>query len=290
MTERAPGAPVANGRSEAVLAVLRGASVAQVAESLGVGQHELLQWVELFCQGGEERLAEGQPLEPAGRDRFLTLIAHEFRTPLSIIAGWVDLLSAQPTATEAGGLLQEALPPVRRQVAHLERVARDALDAGAAARGQLRLLVGPLKLRSLVEGVLMSMHDTHLVLLPGPEVEVVGDASRLEQVVGGLLEHARRLADDGEVVIELAETGNAHATMRASVEGRELSISDAAALLEPYARADTSFGTGLGLYLCRALLVAHGGEIGLRAESRTTVFWFSLPKAGPDASRLVQRG
>ena len=77
--------------------------------------------------------------------------------------------------------------------------------------------------------------------------------------------------------------------MRALVEGRELDIADAAALLEPYARADTSFGTGLGLYLCRALLVAHGGEIGLGAESGTSVFWFSVPRAGPQLSRLVQR-
>jgi signal transduction histidine kinase len=77
--------------------------------------------------------------------------------------------------------------------------------------------------------------------------------------------------------------------VRALVEGHELDIGEAAALLEPYARADTSFGTGLGLYLCRALLVAHGGEIGLRAEGGTSVFWFRVPRSGPQMSRLVQR-
>ena len=77
--------------------------------------------------------------------------------------------------------------------------------------------------------------------------------------------------------------------MPASVRGRELDIGEAADLLEPYARADTSFGTGLGLHLCRALLVAHGGETGLRGEAGTTVFWFSLPLSGPEVGRLVQR-
>lgn len=277
----------ADGRVEAALSVLRGASVAQVASDVGVSPEVVLKWVDLFCDGGEARLAQGAPLEPVSRDRFLTLIAHEFRTPLSIIAGWVDLMfAAEPLTSE---VMDEALPSIRRQVAHLERVARDALDAGAVARGQLRLMVAPVKLRDLIEGVLASMRDGHLVLVPGDEVEVVADGSRLEQVVGGVLEHARRLADDGTVAIEVDSSQDDHVTVRAAVEGRELDIGEAAALLEPYARADTSFGTGLGLYLCRALLVAHGGEIGLRAESGTSVFWFSLPRSGPPVNRLVQR-
>jgi hypothetical protein len=41
--------------------------------------------------------------------------------------------------------------------------------------------------------------------------------------------------------------------------------------------------------LCRVLLVAHGGEIGLRTERGCTLFWFSVPRQGPDVSRLVQR-
>lgn len=289
MVDKGPRRPAGDGRTEAVLAVLRGESVTEVAARWGATTEDLLGWVDTFCEAGEARLSEGPVLEPTGRDRFLTLIAHEFRTPLSIIAGWADLLSAQLDSQQVTELLSEALPPVRRQVSHLERVARDALDAGAAARGQLRLIVAPLKLRHLVESVLSSMRDPHLVLLPGPEVEVVGDASRLEQVVGGLLEHARRLADEGDVVIELEAGEDEEVTVRAGVEGKELAIGDAAALLEPYARADTSFGTGLGLYLCRALLVAHGGEIGLRAEGHKTVFWFSIPRSGPEPSRLVQR-
>ena len=73
-------------------------------------------------------------------------------------------------------------------MSHLERVARDALDAGAVARGQLRLIVAPVKLRDLVEGVLSSMRDSRLSLVPGEDVVVVADGSRLEQVVGGVLE------------------------------------------------------------------------------------------------------
>ena len=275
-----------HGRAEAALSVLRGVSVAQVAEERGVDAEVVLQWVDLFCEGGEARLSERAPLGPVERDRFLTLVAHEFRTPLAIISGWLDTMLASGPQPE---IREEALASIRRQVSHLERVARDALDAGAVARGQLRLIVAPVKLRDLVEGVLSSMRDSRLSLVPGEEVEVVSDGSRLEQVVGGVLEHARRLAEDGHVSIEIGTQDGDWALMTASVDGSELDIGDAAALLEPYARSDTSFGTGLGLYLCRALLVAHGGEIGLRAEGKNTMFWFRLPKSGPELNRLVQR-
>jgi signal transduction histidine kinase len=275
-----------DGRAEAALSVLRGVSVAQVSEERGVAPEVVLQWVDLFCEGGEARLSERAPVDPVARDRFLTLVAHEFRTPLAIISGWLDTMLASGPVPE---ITDEALASIRRQVSHLERVARDALDAGAVARGQLRLIVSPVKLRDLVEGVLSSMRDSRLLLVPGEEVVVVADGSRLEQVVGGVLEHARRLAEDGQVSIELGTQDGNWALMTASVDGSELDIADAAALLEPYARSDTSFGTGLGLYLCRALLVAHGGEIGLRAEGKNTLFWFRLPKSGPELSRLVQR-
>jgi signal transduction histidine kinase len=275
-----------DGRAEAALSVLRGISVAQVADQRGVEPEVVLQWVDLFCEGGEARLSERAPLGPVERDRFLTLVAHEFRTPLAIISGWLDTMLASGPQPE---IREEALASIRRQVSHLERVARDALDAGAVARGQLRLIVAPVKLRDLVEGVLSSMRDSRLSLVPGEEVELVADGSRLEQVVGGVLEHARRLAEDGHVSLEIGTQEGDWALMTASVDGSELDIGDAAALLEPYARSDTSFGTGLGLYLCRALLVAHGGEIGLRAEGKNTMFWFRLPRSGPELNRLVQR-
>ncbi|HET9060380.1 MAG TPA: histidine kinase dimerization/phospho-acceptor domain-containing protein, partial [Acidimicrobiales bacterium] len=188
--------PETDRRAEAVLGVLRGESVAQTAEDLGVSTETLLNWVELFCEGGEARLREGAPLEPVNRDRFLTLIAHEFRTPLAIIGGWADVLASDDADA---GVRHEALASIRRQVAHLARVARDALDAGAVARGQLRLIVAPVELRQLVQSVIASIRDEGVELVAGPEVEVVADGARLEQVVGGVLEHARRLAGDAPV-------------------------------------------------------------------------------------------
>ena len=276
-----------DGRVVAAISVLRGASVTTVAQERGVSPELVLEWVDLFCEGGEALLGEGIHDEAPKGDRFLTLIAHQFRTPLAIIAGWVDMMTVAGPLSE--GVHAEALASIRRQVAHLERVARDALDAGAVTRGQLRLIVAPVKLRDLIAGVLSAIHDPLVSLEPGEEVEIRADGSRLEQVVGSVLEHARRLADGVPVTVGIDASQADQVTVRTWVNGRELAIGEAAMLLEPYAITDTSFGTGLGLYLSRVLLVAHGGEIGLRTERGCTLFWFGVPRQGPDVSRLVQR-
>ena len=66
----------------------------------GCGEAEVFRKARILLEdGGEARLAEGAPLEPVSRDRFLTLIAHEFRTPLSIIGGWVDMMTVRPSAS-----------------------------------------------------------------------------------------------------------------------------------------------------------------------------------------------
>lgn len=271
-------------RVDAALAVLRGSATDGVAAEFGVEPELVEHWVRLFVEGGKLRLdGRMDPSSFDARDRFLTLIAHEFRTPLTIIAGWVETLRSgelPPPATKT------ALSAIARQVAYLERIARDALDAGAVARGQLRLVVGALDLRALLMDVLDSMQEP-AVLAGGRPVPIVGDATRLAQVAGEVVAHARRLAGEGPVHVEVG----ADATM-ATVEvgtGSRLSFADAALLFEPFEREDTSIGTGLGLFLCRALLSAHGGEIGVRSDDTSSVFWFRVPVAGPGDGPLVER-
>lgn len=272
-------------RVEAALEVLRGSPAEQVAADHGVDAAQVREWTQLFVEGGKLRLdGRMDPTSYEARDRFLTLIAHEFRTPLTIIGGWVETLRSAdlpPTVT------QSALSVIARQVGYLQRIARDALDAGAVARGQLRLVVGPVDLRGLLEGVIRSTQDAAVLRSERPVV-VVGDAARLEQVAAEVIAHARRLAGDGPVCVEAAD-GEVVATVEVAVAGKRLSFADAAVLFEPFERADTSIGTGLGLFLCRALLSAHGGEIGVRSDDAATVFWFRVPSAGPTEGPLVER-
>jgi signal transduction histidine kinase len=274
-------------RIAAARAVLGGTPVAVVAKGLAVEAELVQRWVDLYTEGGELRLAgRMDPTSFEARDRFLTLIAHEFRTPLTIIGGWVEtmLSSDLPADTRAG-----ALDAVARQVRHLERIASDALDAGAVARGQLRLVVAPVELRGLLRSVAASVQDPEVTVEDGPAVDVIGDAHRLEQVVGNLVGHARRLAERNPVRLSLREEHPGRATVDVTIVDRQLPFDAVATLFEPYDREDTSIGTGIGLFLARALIVAHGGEIGVRSDDAATTFWFRLPSGGPDVGPLVER-
>lgn len=276
----------ADAQGDAALAVLRGAPVAEVAARCGVDPEVVRGWVECFVEGGRRRLSGRlDPTSSEARDRFLVLIAHELRTPLTVIGGWVETMQSSELKPE---VRDQALAVIHKQVTHLERIARDALDAGAVAEGHLRLLIGPVHLRKLVRSVVASLLDDRIDFRPGPEVEVVGDGSRLEQVTGGLMEHARRLATDGPVTVSVS-SDEADATVEVIVDGRALTVVEAAALFEPYGRADNSPGTGVGLYLCRVLVAAHGGDLGIRSGQATTTLWFRLPIAGPALGPLIER-
>ena len=265
-----------------MLTVLAGRPVAEVAEESGVEPELVGRWVAMFEEGGMTRLSGlADPNSFEARDRFLVLVAHEFRTPLTVVRGWVETLQQRDLPDD---LRAEALRTVLRQVDNLERIARNALDAGAVARNQLRLTVAPVELRALLTHV---AGETAAVR-GGPDVVVVADRTRIEQVAGDVMAHAVRLATRGLPTVEV-ESRRSDAVVTVTAVGRPLTYDEAADLFEPYGRSDTSVGTGLGLFVCRALLAAHGGEMGLRSSGEISDLWFRLPKAGPPSGPLVER-
>lgn len=285
-TDAARTDPTPTERERAVRAVLGGRLVSEVAAGIEVEPELVDRWVELFIEGGRLRLAGRlDPSSFEARERFLVLLAHEFRTPLTTIGGWVETMLSDELPPE---LRRRGMTVVLQQVAHLERVARDALDAGAVARGQLRLVVGPVKVRSLILAVVGSVRDGAAVLAAGPEVEIVADGARMEQIIGDVVAHAVRLAAGVAVVIAVDDSHVEQITVTVTVAGRELSYKEASDLFDPYRRSDTSVGTGLGLFLGRALLAAHGGDIGLRSGPDGSEFWFRVPRAGPAPGPLVE--
>ena len=274
-------------RADAALAVLGGRTPAAVAADMQVETELVERWVELFVEGGRLRLAGRlDPSSFEARDRFLVLIAHEFRTPLTTIGGWVETMLGDELTPE---LRRQGMQAILRQVAHLERIARDALDAGAVARGQLRLLIEPVKLRALIAHVAEARQGGQVQVADGPEVEIMADGARMDQVVSDIVDHAVRLGAGTPVTVTIDDGHPDRVAVTAAVAGRSLSYQEASDLFEPYRRSDTSVGTGLGLFLGRALLAAHGGEIGLRSGSDGTEFWFRVPRSGPQPGPLVER-
>ena len=225
------------------------------------------------------------------RDRFLSIAAHELKTPVTTIMARVQLLLRQ----RARGRLDEdrlarSLDVIDDVVAQLDRLTRDLLDVSRLQMGQLPLRPGPVDLAALVRDVatrvqdqLEPRHRLRLELGSDP-CPVVADADRLGQVLANLLENAAKYSPEGGELRVTLQMDDGGALLGVHDEGMGLPPGSAEAIFAPFGRAANAErrqirGLGLGLYLCRDIVARHGGRI--RAESagedRGTTIWVWLP-------------
>jgi len=197
-------------------------------------------------------------------------IAHELRTPVSIIQGTLEALLDgvyEPTGETLGPIFEETL--------HLGRLIDDLRDLALAEAGELRLEKEPVNLESLIrqvtEAAVSSPEEAptlRFVVEPSvPLVEV--DPKRLRQVLANLLSNAMRVTPtDGEIRIEIARAPNA-VRFVVTDTGPGISEEDLPHLFERFYRGDPARnrggGTGLGLAIVKQWVEAHGGVI--RAEN-----------------------
>lgn len=259
----------ADVRVSAVLEVLAGASVVEVARRCSVEVALVHRWVRLFTDAGAARLANRpEPAVARQRDRFLAAFAHELRTPLAVAQGWAavlaeDELPPELTAATAAKLVG-ALDLVVERTREVEFLA-------AASLGRLRVDRRPVAARTLgpVEAGPVT-GDTALVAFTDPDL-----ASRVVRD----LWRAALLAP--EPVRRHVEVREAHpwVELRVVRAGDPIDSRVLQALFDPFDLNDDDTGVTIGLYLARALGVALGGAIGLEQDATHAVFWLRLPRA-----------
>lgn len=260
-------------RATAVLAVLAGVSTDNVAARFGVSEEVLAGWVRVFVEAGREGVTDSEP-EQQHRDRYLSLISHELRSPLTMIQGWADLLE-DADASDAE-VLARAAAGINAQVDRLMRLADDVLDATGVALGQLTLDRRPVMLGAVLSDIIAARSQENPVVVVDCDVEVLLDVDRFGQVVDNLLENARKHAT-GDAVVTVRRRGE-QAEIVISSEGSPIDPVLARRMFEPFQRGSSSGeGIGLGLYVCRSLVVAHGGQIGVHVDTDGNHFWLRLP-------------
>lgn len=247
----------------------------------------------------ERRIRVEESLRQADRlkDEFLATLSHELRTPLSAIVSWSHVLR-QPGLEQATA--SRAVEGIERNAWAQTRLVEDILDVSRIVTGQFHMSQGPVRLYDVIEAALETVRpaararDIHLELAIDPMAgPVLGDASRLQQVVWNLVSNAVRFAPtSGHVEVRVAAAG-------ASVE---LSVTDDGPGIDPaflpyvfdrFRQADSSStrghaGLGLGLAIVRHLVELHGGTVEARnrAGQAGAVFLVRLPhQPPPDAAR-----
>ena len=213
-------------------------------------------------------------------------VAHELRTPLSNIQGYLEAVK--------DGLLEpneETIDTIYQQAVHLSQLVEDLRLLAQVEGGSLGLNLAPdslpevlrrsveaFRARAEAEGIELSMYT------PADFPLVTMDRTRIAQVVANLLENAiRHTPSGGRVEVRLDEAANAKATVTVSDSGEGIPTQELPNLFERFHRVDPSRtrstgGAGLGLTIAKQLVEAHGGTI--HAESalgQGSRFVFELP-------------
>jgi signal transduction histidine kinase len=230
---------------------------------------------------------------------FLASVAHDLRTPLTVLKLQVDgIHSNQPLPPEPR--LRRVLETARRELARLERMLGDLLDTTKIEAGVLELIPVECDLRALVQSTVSLFRPTAAdheiqVSLPALPVTIHADPLRVEQVVANLLSNAIKYSPrGGRVDIELRQVEDA-AMLTVSDQGIGIADEDQRLLFEPFRRLGLSGesipGAGLGLFVVRRIVEAHGGRIDVTsAPQHGSTFRITLPLSPTFALVTVGRG
>lgn len=222
------------------------------------------------------------------RDEFLVVASHELRTPLTSLQLAIERLGRQLDAT-APPLVKRALEVCARQSQRMGGLVELLLDVGRVQAGRLELHRGRVDLGALVKGVVGRLAEdiarSGCAVTVHVEEPVVGswDGARLEQIVISLLANALKFGAGSPIEIRIGRTDDT-AQLTLIDHGIGISSEAQARIFERFGRAVSTRhygGLGLGLFIARAIVEAHGGRVRVAsAPGQGSTFTVELPLAG----------
>jgi signal transduction histidine kinase len=239
------------------------------------------------------------------KSRFLATMSHELRTPLNVVIGFSDALlheSANPSRAQIDDYAQQ----INEAGHHLLGLINSILDVARIESGRFDFAADAVDVVRLVQSAARlsdaSAQAAEIVLLtevPDALPAIRADERRLRQALGHLLSNALKFTEPGgTVIIGAAQDPGGGLLLFVRDSGIGIAEQDLDRVFEPFTQLDGSLarrfqGAGLGLYVSRALVVGHGGELTLRSTpGEGTVAEIRLPAervihADPSAVRVV---
>jgi len=245
--------------------------------------------------------------EAAGKAKseFLSNMSHEIRTPLNGILGMLELAGQTQLSQEQ----QELLSMARESADTLLSVVNDVLDFSKIEAGKMQLEKSELNVLDTVSGatrmILVRAHQKKLEVayrVAGDvPPQVMGDSTRLKQVLVNLLANAVKFTEEGEIVVrvEREPCGDGEVKLRFSVSdtGMGIPAEKQKDIFQAFSQADTSVtrrfgGTGLGLTICSTVVSLMGGKIWVesKAGEGSTFFFTAKFEPGPAAGAIAEQG
>jgi signal transduction histidine kinase/FixJ family two-component response regulator len=225
------------------------------------------------------------------KSEFLANVSHELRTPLGAVLGYTEVLRDTPLMPEQVELLDR----IRANATSMLGLILNLLDLGKMEARKLEVEVTPFQVRQLVRDALRAataranQKSIELCCDIKPDVpdEVLGQPTRVMQVLANLLDNATKFTDAGEIVVTVASqavNAGRDGLLRFSIADTGIGIppDKHGLVFEPFVQIDGSMrrryaGAGLGLTVARELVESMGGEMGIESASSTgTTVHFTL--------------
>lgn len=231
------------------------------------------------------RLREADEL----KQTLLSVISHELKTPVSIIKGYAGTL-AREDANWDKQTLADGLAVIEEEADRLEKLINNFLEASRLQAGGLKLRLTYVDLADMATSAVETLQATtekHTFVVDFPEEFplILGDYERLREVMTNLISNAIKYSPEGGLIKVGGLLGGSNDRVRCYVrdEGIGISPADQERIFERFHRVDNRLarqtpGAGLGLFLVKAVVEAHGGQVWVESTpGEGSIFWVELP-------------
>lgn len=221
------------------------------------------------------------------KDEFLATLSHELRTPLNAILGWIQLLRTRNYNQEKTA---RALETIDRNSKSLAQLIEDILDVSRIINGKIRLDVAKVNVNSIIVDAIDTSQPAadakqiQVVAQLDTQVQVWGDANRLQQVIWNLLSNAIKFTPQGGKVRVNSEQIGTQVKIEVSDNGQGIKTEFLPYVFDRFRQADGSNtrsfgGLGLGLAIVRYIIELHGGNVSVvsAGEGKGATFTVNLP-------------
>lgn len=257
------------------------------------GVYEVIRFNEAIDQAVAESIAHFHAEVERARNLLLGMLGHDMRSPLNTMLMTASYLSA----LDAGERVSTAAARLLRSGASLRALLDDLTEFNRATLGQsLKVTPTDADLGAAVTDELEQLRGAH----PGRRIELSAtgdgrgrwDAARMQQLLRNLVSNAIQHGSPDQPVRVALQGEEADVRLEVTNHGPEIEPSALDQIFEPLRRGpgqgdghDPRRGLGLGLFIVREIVKAHGGEVDVRSASGETTFVVRLPRGGPGGGR-----
>ena len=224
------------------------------------------------------------------KNTFISIISHELKTPVALIKGYAGTLSREDAQWEPR-TVRESATIIEEEADRLTHLIDNLLDASKLQAGGLKLNRSSVSIDAVAARqveLFRTQTTAHTLIaeFPSPFPHVEADPARIEQLLNNLISNAIKYSPEGGAIRVSGKTMPEEIEVSVSDQGIGIPVEEQSRIFERFFRVDDALsrrtqGSGLGLYIAKAIVEAHGGRIWVdSAPGRGTAISFTLPRDG----------